>query len=217
MALIKGYLGQIRGKLKGLVFSHNKGGDIIKALTNPTNPNTGRQMAIRTILNTVSSSWSSLSAATQDLWNTYGETHTWKNKLGDEIKLSGHQWYCKMNMLLADAGFAAVSTPPLGENPAAFAYMNVSFVTSLSISLAFSTSLGTSEAGQLWYTLANSLGSTPNFDQARLIGYTAADAASPANLLLPHAISPGKQSTFFLRRINQEGLMSVVLQQTKAG
>ena len=76
MARLTGFtLGELRGKMGGLVFSRNKAGAYIRALVTPVNPQTVRQQTARYRFGNASILFQNLSAAAKDCWEVFARTH----------------------------------------------------------------------------------------------------------------------------------------------
>lgn len=205
------------GSEAGRTYSHNKGGYYCRLRSTPTNPNTARQQATRSILGTQSAAWKGLTPAQQAAWNAYGELHSIKNSLGQDIHIAGQNWFCKINTRLADSGQTPLTDPPIYGDPAALSTFAVSYSADTVISMVFTpTTLGSDELLQVLYTLANSMGSTPNKNQSRMVAYSALNVSSPLSMTLPTPVPSGMQCTFFAARLNTEGHMSAFLTDTQA-
>lgn len=197
------------GSEGGRTYSHNKGGYYSRLRSTPTNPNSPRQQATRVILGTQSAAWKGLTIAQQAAWNSYGETHSIKNSLGQDIFIAGQNWFCRINSRLADAALATLVDPPVYGSPAGLDTFQVTFQTDAILSIAFTpTTLPSTELLQVLYTLSNSWGSTPNQKQARMVAYSAVNVSSPLVMTLPTPIPSLMQSTFYAARMNSEGQMS---------
>jgi hypothetical protein len=84
------------GSLRGLTASHNKGGLYLRGRTIPTNPNTGRQQDMRSIVGGLSQEWtSSLTEAQRQAWRDYAANVPVTDKLGQSMLLSGINWWIK--------------------------------------------------------------------------------------------------------------------------
>lgn len=140
-----------------------------------------------------------------------------KNSLGQDIQLPGQNWFCKVNARLADAGLTTLTDPPIYGAPAALNTFEVSYSSNTVISFAFSPgTLPSYQLLQVWYTRANSLGSTPNKNQARMVAYTDLNVSTPITMTLPVGVPSGEQSTFFAAVMNQYGQMSAFMADTEA-
>ena len=200
----------LSGSLGGITASRNKGGAYFRNRATPTNPNSVRQQATRTALANFASRWTSLlDQAERDAWNTYAQTHTVKDALGNDIKISGLNWYIKFNSVLEDAALTAIVAPPPGVAPIGFSSFSVAVTAGTTGTVTFADALITGAVMQLWQTLPGTQGQTPNFKQARLVGYSAVIASSPVVFTLPHTVAVGEQSTFYGKQMNALGQLSV--------
>lgn len=209
MAKIRPILGELRGRIAGVVFSHNKGGDYVRKGTTPTNPNTARQQATRTILGDLASAWTNtLSAAQRDAWNTYAEGHSIKDAFGEDIYITGLAWFQRCNARLIDAGDAIMTSPPAGVAPGGITQLTVAFSGGDQVDVDITGALGADERLQLFGSLPVSQGSNPNFRQCRLFGYSALGAGgSTINFTTPYTFAIGNRVVCYAAIVNAEGLI----------
>ena len=127
MAVIKlgPTLSAARGKLGGMVFSRNGGGDIIRRYVKPVNVNSVAQQEIRNRLTGLIQSWRGLTDAQRLAWNASKNNFTSKNKVGDVIFLSGQQLFTKFNSNMLAANLAIATLPPINSNEAAITLTNL--------------------------------------------------------------------------------------------
>lgn len=213
MAIFRPLLGELRGRLSGCVFSHNKGGDYVRKGTTPTNPNTSRQQTTRSILGSYSTFWlSNLSQAARDAWDVWAATHPVKNSLGEDVYISGLAWYVKCCTRLSDAGEGAPSMPPTEGAPDGFTSLACDISAVATVDVTFVPALGATEVMQLWASLPVTVGSKPNLKQCRLVGYSALAEASPWAATLPHSFQTGQRGVFYACVLGEEGLISAFKQ-----
>ena len=74
MAKITGYIGELSGKLGGMIFARNKGGAYVKAFATPTNPNTEAQKKARTMFGLAVSAWHAIADTSKQEWNQFATT-----------------------------------------------------------------------------------------------------------------------------------------------
>lgn len=121
MALIKGGLiSEASGKLGGIVFAHNSGGQYVRQFRVPTNPNTAAQQRARQDFGQASIRWrDTLTAAQRAAWNAIAPTITAKNALGDTIQLNGQQAYVRASTIAALLNLPDPAAAPAetGETP----------------------------------------------------------------------------------------------------
>lgn len=213
MAIINVTLGSIRGRIGGNVFSHNKGGDIIRLGTPPTNPQTSRQQVTRSILGTLASQWTSLlTQAQRDDFDVYAANHPVKNSLGLDVYINGLDWYVKVNARLLDAGLTPIVDAPIFGAPDAPATFAIDVTAATTGSVTYTVVCAAGEALCLWGSLPVSLGSTPNLAQCRLMGYSGLAEVSPWAATLAHGFSSGTRGVFYMAKIGAEGLISAFVQ-----
>lgn len=106
--LFKGVITQASGSIGGITASHNKGGLYFRARTIPTNPASPQQVAVRNNLSQLVTAWNALTTAQRNSWIVYGDNVTKTNPLGDQIKVSGINWYMGANSARLQAAFARV-------------------------------------------------------------------------------------------------------------
>ena len=99
MSLIRYAEGQQRsGSIGATVYSHNRFGQYIRARSIPVNPQTDRQVNARNIARALAIAWqNTLTQAQRDGWETYASNLTWKNKLGEDVNLTGLNHYVRSN------------------------------------------------------------------------------------------------------------------------
>lgn len=213
MAILRPFLGELRGRLAGIVFSHNKGGDYVRAGTTPTNPQTLRQQTTRAILGLFAAMWTStLSQAQRDAWDVYAGANPVKNSLGEDVLISGLAWYVKASARLQDAGLATSGDAPIAAAPGSLLTFSVDISAASTGDVTFTAPLLATEAMQLWVSLPVSVGSTPNLAQCRLVGYSGLQEASPWAATLPHAFASGTRGVFYACKLGEEGLISAYSQ-----
>lgn len=209
MAKISPIWGAMSGSIRGCVFSHNKGGAYVRGRTIPTNPTSVKQSFIRAAVATLSSGWSGLSAGDQVLWNQWAALNPITDSLGLSVQRSGQQAYVGLNVRLALGGVAAISTPPPVTGPSDLLTLVVTATAPSGISAAFTASpLPAGSKLLLWQTLPGSAGRDPNRRQSRLIGITAAAAASPAVFVSPYPGMVGQTANFWAQVMDANGLVS---------
>jgi hypothetical protein len=205
-------LGEIRGKLGGVVGSRNKGGPYLRAHAAPTNPNSARQQSTRNQLATASSYWSStLTDAQRAQWDEWATGHSWKNSLGQDVQLTGLAWFCMVNARLLDSGQSIITAPGDLSAPEGLTTAALTITDATNISIAFTPVLPSGSALVVWGSGPISAGSDPNFRQARLIGYSAVDATTPVAMALPWTLETGDKLKVFVGVLNEKGRVSVML------
>jgi hypothetical protein len=73
------------GKIGGHVASRNRSGAFLRTKVTPTNPQTGAQNAVRSLLASLSSAWRSLTGAQRAAWNGAVSAFPRTNVFGDIV------------------------------------------------------------------------------------------------------------------------------------
>lgn len=115
MALVKygGGIIQMSGSIAGNTFARNHYGNYVRARTKPINPNTARQIAVRSAITSLTARWAqTLTAAQRTAWNLYADSVAMKNKLGESIFLTGFNHYIRSNSFRAVEAITIVDAGP---------------------------------------------------------------------------------------------------------
>lgn len=116
MALIKfgGGVVQMSGSIAGSTFARNRYGNYARARTKPINPKTDRQVAVRAAMAALTSRWSqTLTGVQRTAWNLYGSSVTMKNRLGENIFLTGFNHYIRSNHWRQRIGVVPIDAGPV--------------------------------------------------------------------------------------------------------
>ena len=113
MKFLAGLLGALSGSKGGITASHNRYGAYLRHKAIPVNPNTDRQQAVRSIFQTLSNAWSNvLTSIDRGKWNMYGSIVTMKDKLGQDIHLTGYNHFLRSNSIALLGSVAQVNAGP---------------------------------------------------------------------------------------------------------
>ena len=115
MALIKwgAFVTDGRGKVGGQVLTKGRSGAVIRNKVTPTNPNTARQSAARSLLSQFSQQWKTLTQGERDAWNAAVSSFTKTNVFGDTVSPSGKNLFTKLNINLSLINQTPITSPPL--------------------------------------------------------------------------------------------------------
>lgn len=104
---------QVSGSLGGTTWSHNRSGAYKRNRSIPVNPNTDRQAAIRNAVRSLTIAWANtLTQAQRDGWEAYAANVVWKNKLGQNIWLTGLNHYVRSNTQNVALTFGRIDDAP---------------------------------------------------------------------------------------------------------
>lgn len=114
-ALIKfgGGIVKMSGSIAGNTFARNRFGDYARSWKKPVNPRSLRQERIKSIVSYLAEYWhGTMLAPARALWGEYAAAVTMKNKLGDDITLTGFNHFIRSNSSYLMAGGAVLAAAP---------------------------------------------------------------------------------------------------------
>lgn len=106
------FMTDARGKVGGQVFSKNRSGAYVRTKVTPSNPRTPSQMFGRSILGSLSGSWSGLTDAQRRAWNSAVDDWTKTDIFGDSRKPTGKNLFTGLNKEIEQAGGTRILLPP---------------------------------------------------------------------------------------------------------
>lgn len=104
--------GAASGAAGSAVAAHNTGGQYLRARTTPTNPNSIFQQEVRNAVRTLSTRWNNLTQDQRDGWAVYSANTSFRNRLGDTIKISGIANFVRSNTPRYQAALAFIDDAP---------------------------------------------------------------------------------------------------------
>ena len=210
MAKIKPMLGELSGKLAGVVFSHNSAGAYVRQKSTPVNGNSTRQQLARQRLAYLSANWQNLTDAQRTLWQTYAAANLVTDALGNQVALTGQQAFVQLNARRLNLGASTimVSCPSTGNTSAPVSATCA--ITSPGTIVV--TGFATPAAGavvEVWAAVAGTAGRNPNVRAAKFCGNSVAAAASPATIASAVPFTSGQYVNLYLRGTDQYGQSTV--------
>lgn len=194
---------QVSGSVGGMTGSRNAGGMYFRARATPTNPNTGQQQLVRSIMSNITVVWqSTLTQAQRDAWAVYATNVPLVNSLGASINVSGLNMYVRTNLprLQATASrldaaptlynLSGLTPPTLNSATAATGIVNIGF----SQADAWATLAG----GHLLIYIARPQNPTINFfrgpyQYAGRVNGGVVPPTTPANITSPFPFASGRR------------------------
>lgn len=110
---------EARGRLGGICYNTWRGISTVKAQKAPCQPRTERQLFIRSIGVKLVRLWQNLTSAQRLTWNDYAPLHIETDGMGSPKRLSGLNWYTRLNSRLQQLSISPVSTAPATSAPGA--------------------------------------------------------------------------------------------------
>jgi len=106
-------LGPASGSVAGLTYSHNAGGQYIRARSTPTDPATAQQQTVRAAVSALVSLWKdTLTQAQRDAWQLYADNVPLIDVFGDPKYRTGINHYVRSNVPRIQAGSPRVDDGP---------------------------------------------------------------------------------------------------------
>lgn len=181
-ALMKMLIEPRSGSLQGLTSSRNRYGQYVRSRATPVNPNSTAQGAVRTRISVNAAAWRDLTDNQRAGWESLGSQMTRTDSLGQSYTLNGFSAFVSVNNNLAAAGDALVDAAPALVTPEGLLTATITS-TGGTLSIAYTaTPLDTGVKLLVYASPQRSAGRAFEGD-LRLIGVTAAAAASPYNAL----------------------------------
>jgi len=123
-----------RGAQGLIVFPRNRHGLYTRARVSPLNPNTARQIQVRTWTANSTAAWSnSLSPAQRQKWNEYGKLFSVPNSLGVRRPLTGFEVFVKVNFFAQQTGVSIRTDPHIP--PTSIQIASITITASISSAL----------------------------------------------------------------------------------
>jgi len=117
MRFVSSILPQASGSVGGLVFSHNAGGQYIRARATPTDPGTAAQVSIRGIVASLVNHWvNTLTANQRTAWNVYAANVPLLDVFGHSRYRSGINHYVRSNTPRLQVGHSRIDDGPTTYN-----------------------------------------------------------------------------------------------------
>lgn len=210
---------QMSGSIAGNTFARNRYGNYVRARTIPTNPNTARQVAVRSAVAKLSARWSdTLTAAQRAAWNLYGDSVNMKNRLGESVHLSGYNHYIRSNVpLIVIAANPVDAGPVIFELPAhdpSYAVTGTEAAQTLDLTYDAGMAWATETGGYMFHYQGQPQNPQRNFFGGpwRLIGMTSgvdgAPPAAPDILGVQFAIAELQRQWVYARIARVDGRLS---------
>lgn len=210
---------EMRGSVGGTTFSRNRFGQIARQRVTPVNPNTARQAAVRATFQFLTDAWNStLTQLQRDSWNLYGASVVMKNKLGEDIYLTGFNQFIRTNTVqlgnLAGTIADGPTTFTLAEADETI-QVAPSEATQL-LSLAFDDTMVWCDEDDAFLSIAMSKPVVAGVEYIpgphRLAGYIDGDSTtpptSPQTVTAPWTITEGQKVEVVCRILRADGRVS---------
>lgn len=170
-------VGQVSGRVAGVVFARNRGGAYVRNGPSPVQPRTIYQQAVRNALAVASAAWNDLTDNQRQAWSEWAKLNPIKNRIGESVTLQGNAAYVQLNSRLAFLGIAPKTATPAVGSPSGLLTLSVTAdIGAGDFELVFTaTPLGTNE--RLILEGCNVRATDVKFIENRLVVFDTTDAA----------------------------------------
>jgi hypothetical protein len=103
---------EARGALGGFVYNTWRGISTVRTRVTPLTEYSDAQIALRILSASCTARWKAISQATRDKWAFYAKNHLDSDWTGNPKRLSGYNWFLRINVRILLVGGAIVDTPP---------------------------------------------------------------------------------------------------------
>ena len=173
---------EARGRIGGRCHNTWRGINYVKCSTAPSQPRTERQLLIRSRAINLVRKWQTLTSIKQGWWNDFAAAHTESGSMGTTKRLTGANWYVRLNTRLADLSIAPVDTPPSIPAPNPVTGL-VATGAVLSISVEWTQEAAPGTEIDIWTAGPHSPGQLGKIERAKHRGYEGGNAVGPKVLL----------------------------------
>lgn len=108
---------EARGRMGGLVYNTWRGLNTVKQSTAPAQPRSALQMAMRATGVSLARTWATLTAAARADWNIYAANHQETDGMGSPKRLTGMNWYLRLNQRLIKMAKTQITVFPAVAAP----------------------------------------------------------------------------------------------------
>lgn len=208
------------GSLRGIVASHNSGGTYFRGRTTPVNPQTTLQTAVRNAMSNISQAWDNvLTGSQRNAWNTYAFNTPTTDSMGNQIKLSGINWYNACNVPRLQVGLSRVDAGPTNFTLANLTLPGITSLTATTrvmiVTFTNTDTWATAVGGALLVYTSRPQNAGKTFFKgpyqfAGRINGAVSPPTSPQNITTPFTLAAGQQVFVQFRAVNADGRISAI-------
>jgi len=179
-----GAVGQISGRVGGLVYSHNRGGPYIRNGTIPTLVTSDEAINAKARMTAQSQRWDNLTDTQRLSWKTWAASNPVVNRLGKQVIVGANAAFVGINTRCNLAGQALIDDPPIADPPLALASITLTLdIGAGNFQIAY-TATPTPADVHVWVRLCVLNNPAVNYVENRLrfLGVSAPGVASPFDI-----------------------------------
>ena len=157
-----GGVSNIQGSIAGNTFTRTRGGPAARTRVKPNNPATPAQMQQRERITRLSKSWQGLTEEERTSWNEAAKEVKAKGVCGNNIEMTGHQYFVRVNSLReANGDGAEAAVIPAAAEFTADVFLNEAAqvdITGAYVKVLLGTGAAEGMRVAIWATAARSAG-----------------------------------------------------------
>jgi len=157
------------GSAGQVTFAECRGIQTARVKSNPAQPRTADQLAVRATQTTVSRAWAGITDLQRAAWEVFASANPETDILGSVKTLSGYNMYCRYNLRLNAMAKSLINAPPSVSGPASPA-AGAATGGSGQISLTWTAYAGTAIMMEVWIIGPTSPGRKADMRRANLDG-----------------------------------------------
>lgn len=208
------------GSIAGDVHARNRFGNYVRPRTKPVNPKSSRQMGARINVMYLAEQWreSPMTDAIRTAWQTYADSISWNNRLGEQVTLTGFNCFVQCNTARLSAGGVVLTAAPtsLGLPPGDPVFAVSGSVATQLLSITFDPLLDWNITDLGWMSIyagkpqsaSHNFFGGPYRQAGALEGDTASPLTSPQTLAAPFTLVLGQKVWCQARIQNPDGRVS---------
>lgn len=170
------------GSYQGKTFSRNRFGQYMRTRATPVNPGSVPQLNVRARMSAQAAGWRALTDAQRAGWESLGEQILRTDSLGQQYTLNGFMAYCSVNNNLQAVGDSILADAPALATPPDITSVTLT-LTGIAFSIAYTPTPLAAGVRALFYVSPQRSEGRAFEGDYRLLAFTAAAAASPADVL----------------------------------
>lgn len=211
------HLTDASGSLAGVTYSHNRGGAYTRSRAVPVNPNTPQQALVRSWFADAQGSWSALTAAQRDAWDSYALATPIANSIGASVNVGGKGMFTRGLVPRLQAGLTQISAGPVVTGLPALTGPGITSITAstgIMIVTFTNTDLWATAVGGALLVYASRPQSPtitgfkgPYRFAGRVLG-AVSPPTSPQNITLPFTVTAGQRVFVRFVSVTADGRLS---------
>ena len=209
MAIVRGAYGggQIKGSISGTTFQQGPYGTVIRNRTVPVNPQSPKQVIVRTSMATLSFRWSNiLTTAQRSAWDAYAALTPLPDRFGQLVPTKGRQMFLRYNVAAFALSLPIVDAAPATPGEAAAPIYSATLSVGGARQIDTATPVLALNDFIIW-RLSLPTGLARNFYKAPFSFITIATFGTvfPLALTMPFPLSVGQKYFFAARLFQADG------------